>query len=263
MNYDKATYKLYSTLWGGTLRLIMTRPFFNKTYALFQRNKRSKRKIATLIEHYNIDTSEFIKQDFDSFNDFIIRELRPESRPIGEGLVAPADSLMLALEVDNDTIFSIKGKDYTISKLIGEENHEYGLCLIFRLAVYDYHRYCFPSSGIKTSHKQIRGVLDSVNMSQTSRFTLCSNCREVSVLQTESFGEIAFVEVGAMLVGRIVNTHKGVRFTKGDKKGYFEFGGSTIVLLLKKNAVKIKQEIIENSRRGIETKVKLGETISC
>ncbi|MCL2825949.1 MAG: phosphatidylserine decarboxylase [Eggerthellaceae bacterium] len=263
MNYNRSTGFLYNTFWGSVVRVVARRPVFSRCYGALQKRKSSKRKIDALIALYGIDTSEFAKQDFESFNDFIIRDLKPGSRPIGKGLIAPADSQLLALKISDDVILNVKGKGYTVGQLIQEQSHRFGLCLIFRLEVQDYHHYCFPDDGETLSHKHISGVLDSVNLPTTGKFALATNVREVSLLQTESFGKMAYVEVGALLVGRIVNTHQGARFAKGDEKGYFEFGGSTVVLLLEKDAAAIKPAILESSRQGKETRVRQGETLSC
>ena len=59
------------------------------------------------------------------------------------------------------------------------------------------------------------------------------------MLHTDNFGDVTQVEVGAMMVGRIVNTVKSGRFERGEQKGMFEFGGSTVVLLVEKDRVKI------------------------
>ena len=75
-----------------------------------------------------------------------------------------------------------------------------------------------------------------------------------------NLGKVCFIEVGAMLIGKIVN-EKVKKFKKGDEKGHFEFGGSTIVLLTEKNKVKINKNILNNTKNGIETAVKLGEKI--
>ena len=64
-----------------------------------------------------------------------------------------------------------------------------------------------------------------------------------------------------MGVGRIVNNHQVYTYKKGEEKGYFEFGGSTIVLLVKKNIINVDKDILENSSEGIETIVKYGEGI--
>jgi phosphatidylserine decarboxylase len=64
-----------------------------------------------------------------------------------------------------------------------------------------------------------------------------------------------------MLVGKIVHTKTGKTFTKGEEKGYFEFGGSTIVMLTKPDAVSLDEDILTESEKGIETKVSCGEKI--
>ena len=79
-------------------------------------------------------------------------------------------------------------------------------------------------------------------------------------MNTRNFGVAVQCEIGALMVGKIVN-HKCTNFEKGEEKGYFEFGGSTIALLLSNDVAKISAEIIENSKNGIETQVKLGEKI--
>jgi phosphatidylserine decarboxylase len=86
------------------------------------------------------------------------------------------------------------------------------------------------------------------------------NQREYSILQTENFGKIVQMEVGAMMVGKIVN-HNLKKFKRGIEKGYFLFGGSTVVLMIKEGIVEIDSDIIGNSRNSIETKVRALETI--
>ena len=86
------------------------------------------------------------------------------------------------------------------------------------------------------------------------------NCREISILETEHFGTVAYAEIGAMLVGRICN-HKKTVFARGEEKGYFAYGGSTVVLLTEKGFVTPDDDLLQNSARGIETYVRTGETV--
>lgn len=182
-----------------------------------------------------------------------------------QALIAPADSCVLAFTIKNNSMFSLKGKNYSLSKFLQDDGlanaYEGGVCLIFRLRIYDYHRFCHIDDGYVKSRKRINGFLDSVNSSATGRFTLSSNYREIWQLQTENFGGIIFAEVGAMLVGRIQHTNDGLHFRKGDEKGYFELGGSSIVILLKESVSKIDEDILSYSAQGIETKVCYGEKI--
>ena len=79
-------------------------------------------------------------------------------------------------------------------------------------------------------------------------------------MDSKSFGIITQVEIGALLVGKIVN-HNTHMFSRLEEKGYFEFGGSTIVLLLQHGKVRMDSDLIENSENGYETIVRMGERI--
>ena len=137
-----------------------------------------------------------------------------------------------------------------------------GWCLIFRLTVDDYHRYCYAFDCEKEENIRIPGRLHTVNPIANDFFPIYKeNSREYTILHTREFGDVIAMEVGALLVGRIVN-HQGPAFVRrGQEKGYFQFGGSTVVLLLKKDTAILDGDILENSRNGIETRVKFGEKI--
>ena len=80
-------------------------------------------------------------------------------------------------------------------------------------------------------------------------------------METENFGNILMMEVGATMVGRIVNYHGESAVTRGQEKGRFEFGGSTIIALLEKDAAIIDEDLWENTKNGDETIVRMGEKI--
>ncbi|MDR2903035.1 MAG: phosphatidylserine decarboxylase [Clostridiales bacterium] len=228
---------LYGTTLGGLCVLLLRLPVVSRFYGAFNKRK----------------------------NEYFTRKEPRQFCADPNVLIAPADSCMLAFKIKDNTIFSVKGRDYALSKFLRDnalaKAYEGGTCLIFRLRVYDYHRFCHVDDGMIKSQKRVNGFLDSVNISATGRFTLSSNYRAIAQLETEHFGDIIFAEVGAMLVGRIVYADDSARFRKGDEKGYFELGGSSIVILLKKYAVKIDKDIWGNSMKHIETKVCYGERI--
>ena len=262
---DSGTRFLYNTTLGGICLLFLRLPIVSRIYGMLQRTRRSKKKIEKFIREYGINMNGF-KNEFRSFNDFIIRKrANSEIDTNPDHLIAPADSCLLTYTIRGGEIFSVKNKNYTLSGFLKDANlareYEGGIFLVFRLRVYDYHRFCFMDNGAAAFRRRIRGFLDSVNSAVTGKFTLSSNYREISVLKTTHFGDIVFAEVGAMLVGRIVQTHDAENFNKGEEKGYFEFGGSSIVILLKKGIVNIDRDILEYSAKGIETKVKYGERI--
>ena len=136
--------------------------------------------------------------------------------------------------------------------------------VIVRLAPADYHRFHFPADGKISMSRKIEGYYYSVSphaIRQNFRI-FCENKREYSILSTEKFGDICIAEIGATMVGGIEQTYEPDTFVKkGDEKGYFYFGGSTVIMFLEKDRVEIDRDILENSINGIETKVFMGEGI--
>jgi len=88
------------------------------------------------------------------------------------------------------------------------------------------------------------------------------NKREVCVFDTKQYGEVVYVLVGATMVGSIVLTaKKGSTLKKGEEVGHFAFGGSSVLLMFQKGAIKWDNDLIENSKSGLETLVRMGEKI--
>ncbi len=141
------------------------------------------------------------------------------------------------------------------------KKYEDGTFVIFRLAPADYHRFHFPVDGKVGVNNKIRGDYCSVSTHAIKRnFRIfCENKREYSIITTENFGDVVMVEVGATMVG-IVQTFKENSFIKkGDEKGYFLFGGSTCILVFEKDKVKIDEDILENTKKQLETRIYMGE----
>ena len=221
------------------------------------------------IRRAGIDMSDFESRQWRSFNDFFTRGLRPGARPVDPdplALVSPCDSRLLALDITPNLTFQIKGGDYSVSSLLRNrrlaEDFAGGRCLIFRLCVDDYHRYCYFDDGSKGGNIPLPGRYYTVRPVALEHHDFFKeNSREYTVMATRHFGKAVQVEVGATFVGRIENHHGVCSFRRGEEKGMFLFGGSTIVLLLGKNAADIDPRIIENTSRGLETRVLLGRRI--
>ena len=240
-----------------------------------QMNKpESTKKIPSFIKEADINISEAKKniEDFTSFNDFFYRELKEGARVIDysqEVLTSPADGKILVFEnLDKDKEFYIKGDRFTLEEFFASEElaqkYKDGIFMIIRLAPIDYHRFHFPTDGIISESKLINGVYYSVSTHAIKKNfrILCENKREYSILKSEKFGDIAMFEVGATMVGGIKQSYQPNSFIKkGEEKGYFYFGGSTCVLVFEKGKVKIDSDLIENTKKGIETKVYMGEKI--
>ena len=256
---------LYNNPVGRIFLGIAVSPFVSNIYASKNAKKSSVKKIPAFIKEHNIDMSDFEDREYKSFTDFFTRKIRYGKRPVDMtpgALISPADSKLLVYEIEKDTSMRIKGRTYTADEILGDSENakEFagGYALVFRLTVDDYHRFCYPDKGCLISKRFIKGKLHTVSPVSKNHKIYMENTRLVNLLKTEKFGTIAYIEVGAMLIGRIVDNGTDV-FEKGQEKGYFEPGGSTVILLVKN--VEIDKDIMEQSASGIETKVRYGERI--
>ena len=256
---------LYNNPVGRIFLGIAVSPFVSNIYASRNARKSSVKKIPAFIKEHNIDMSDFEDREYKSFTDFFTRKIRYGKRPVDMtpgALISPADSKLLVYEIEKDTVMRIKGRTYTVDEILADAENakEFagGYALVFRLTVDDYHRFCYPDKGCLISKRFIKGKLHTVSPVSKDHKIYMENTRLVKLLKTEKFGTIAYIEVGAMLIGRIVDNGTDV-FEKGQEKGYFEPGGSTVILLVKN--VEIDKDIMEQSASGIETKVRYGERI--
>lgn len=260
---------LYNTVIGRLmLKLFVTGKLFSCINARREESRRSAKKIAPFIEHYRINMNDYEPTEYKSFADFFRRKAKESARPVDsneKSLISVADSKLTVYKISNELTLKIKNSIYTVEELLQDEklSDEFrnGLCLVFRLTVDDYHHFCFPDNGIVSASAAINGVLHTVSPISSKRYKVfVENSREYSVLETENFGKIVQMEIGALLVGKIKN-YDTKRFVKGEEKGWFELGGSTVVLLLKENSAVIDSDIMKNSADGTETKVLCGERI--
>lgn len=263
-----------SPIGKGLTELLIKRKIASKLYGIYCDSKLSTRKIPSFINEFDIDMNITIKkiEDFSSFNDFFIRSLSSESRPIDKDssiLVSPGDGRLLAYNnISMNNLVQVKGITYSLSELIQDneiaKEYEGGVCLVLRLCPTDYHRFHFVDSGIPSESNFINGNYYSVNPVALERIPklYCQNKREWSIFKSDNFGDIIHIEVGATCVGTIIQTYApGKKVSKGDEKGYFKFGGSTTILFFKKDTIEIDNDILEQSNLGFECKVLMGESI--
>lgn len=257
------------------LEALLKKKIFSYLYGKQQDSKISKYKIKRFVRNLKLDMSEAqinnIKH-YKTFNDFFTRKLKTTARPVAQEkniLVSPADGRILAYqELNINKILQIKGFHYSLVDLFQNRQlaNEYsgGTCLVIRLSPSDYHRFHFPDDGIPEPSIKIKGKYYSVNPLALKKIEriYCQNKRELTVFRSKNFGKIVFVEVGATCVGSIVQTYIPFQpAIKGSEKGYFKFGGSTIIMVLKKGIIKIDPDLLRYTELGIETKVNMGERI--
>lgn len=254
---------LYQTLPGRILLKLAVSPAFSRWRAHYQHSSRSKKDILPFAEQYGVDISEMDLSAYASFNDFFTRKKMCTTSAAPMDLIAIADSRLMVYSITDQLSLSVKHSVYTLRELVDSEvslsPFSGGTCLVFRLAVQDYHRYLFPDSGEVIASGTINGELHTVRPISERYRVYARNHRIWTMMNTEHFGPLLQIEVGAMLVGKI-NNHPVNRFSRMDEKGWFEFGGSTILLLLP-SSVQIDADILAQSFRGIETKVCIGEKI--
>lgn len=279
---DGAIKFVYDNFFGQMLAPIIASKPISQLYGCYQDWSASKSKVPPFVDKFNIDlsiykpgsiTSEKKQNSYSSFNEFFIREFEENAR----SFVANENTMPAFCEaryfghqqVNNDIKFPVKGKLLNSDDLLGgsswSQTFEGGPLLIARLCPVDYHRYHYPLAGKTLDSFQIKGQYHSVNplalKSKPEIFII--NERRASILETEKFGKLAYIEVGAAMVGKIIQSHDETTAHKqGDEKGYFLFGGSTVVLLGEKGKWSPSDDILNNTKDGIETYLQLGDEVA-
>ena len=259
---------LYHSLVGRiVLKFIFSRVYFSKLLSIYYKSALSKKKIRDFVKKYDMDKG-LLNKDFKSFDDFFKR--KEDVVADSEGFVATASGKLRVFKIGEDKglylgdkklRIMIKGNVYNIDKLLKEPLPEWakgGHLLLYRLSLCDYHRYIYPIGGRCKAKRSIDGHLESVRRDAAYWRAFAENKRVLEYWQSEH-GKMLHMEIGAMLVGHIHNYEKKV-FSKGEEKGYFSYGGSSIVEIVGKD-IEIDGDILKNSERGFETKIKIGERI--
>jgi len=266
---DRLLGVLYGNALGRALLRPLISPVVSKAAGKFLTCGISRALIGPFVRKNGIDLDQFEPVRYRNYNEFFSRQIKPGLRPIDtdpQHLIAPCDSKLTALKITDDAVFHLKHTRYTLKSLLQSselaQKYSGGTALIFRLTVDDYHRYCYAADGEKEKNVLILGVFHTVNPIANDHFPIYKeNTREYSILHSREFSDILMMEVGALLVGKIVNHHEEAQVKRGQEKGYFQFGGSTVVLLLAKDAAQIDADILKNSAENIETVVRMGEKI--
>jgi phosphatidylserine decarboxylase len=182
-------------------------------------------------------------------------------------LVSPADGRVLVFPIlDNHTFTPVKGRFFDIRNMLPEYADRFtnGALAVVRLCPADYHRYHFPCAGNITEYRCLDGALHSVNPIALKRGpdVFGENKRCYTLIDSNTAGTVCFMEIGAFGVGGIVNTRSSGRVEKMEEKGYFKFGGSTIVLLFEPDRIRFCADLVRNSAGGRETLIKVGQPLA-
>lgn len=265
---------LYSSGVGKiTLQLLIKRKIVSAWGGWLMNRRWSAKRIRAFVDEHQINLTELACENqnaYKTFNAFFCRKLKPGVRPLGKYVVSPADGKILVFRCLKEVPrFFVKDKAFKLESFVRNEQlakkYADGAMAIVRLAPADYHRYHFPLPGVASASHKINGYYFSVSplALRQSLQSFCENKREYCTLSTETYGDVLMVDVGATMVGSIIQTYRpGSKVNKGDEKGYFAFGGSTLVLLFEAGKVEFDHDLLENTRKGLETSIRMGETIA-
>ena len=274
---EKAVQWLYHSFFGKLFGVFLTMKFFSKIYGFFQNLPLSKRKIQPFVEKFSIPLEDFVPQNgrdsydpYSTFNHFFIRRFHKGKRKFinPPHLAAFSEGRYFGHEcLDKNITVPVKGHFLSLKALLQNDqwstSFEDGPILIARLCPVDYHRFHFPDNGSVLDRYHIRGKLHSVNPLALKKDAsiFLTNERVISILETVTFGKIAFVEIGAVCVGRIVQTFRETLFKRGQEKGYFLFGGSTVIVIGQKGRWVPSVDILQHTHKGRETYIRLGDSV--
>lgn len=265
--------RLLQWIYGHRAGRIMLKPFLfpwaSKLGGKLMDSRISTVLIPLFIKGWGIDMTQYESRKYRSYNEFFKRKIRDGVRTPAkeqEAFISPCDGRLSVYPIEEDSIFTIKHTRYTLKELLKceklAEKFKGGKVWIYRLCVDDYHRYIYIDDGKKSDNYRIPGIFHTVNPAANDQYPVYKeNTREFTLIASENFGTILQMEVGALFVGRIENHHRKGAVVRGQEKGNFAFGGSTVILLTQKGKVKPDEDIVINSENGIETKVRMGETV--
>ena len=258
---------LYHTVPGRILlKTFFSRRIYSNLNGLWMKSPISARKIKPFIQEYHIDLSDCERTDFKSFDDFFTRKCNCRTDAGAEDLISPCWGRLAAHVIDEGLALKIKGSIYTLQELVDNrfELSQYagGMCLVYRLALQDCHRYFFCDEGEVLRTEEIAGVLHTVRPISESYRVFCRNHRICTLMRTKHFGDVIQIEVGALQIGRISN-HEIKNFSRMEEKGYFSYGGSTIIQVFPAGVISLDEDIQRFSEEGTEVLVRAGEKIGC
>ncbi|MDO4976341.1 MAG: phosphatidylserine decarboxylase [Eubacteriales bacterium] len=262
---------LYQTIPGRMILKLMVHPAISHLGGRVLSTKVSRHIVPYYIKKNHINLAGVIipQGGFASFNDFFTRKrIEKMMDEDNSTMISPCDAYLSAVRIDENTVFHVKNTDYKLADLLKNEElakrYEGGYGLIFRLTPNHYHRYCYSVSGRLRKYRRISGILHCVRpVALATNPVFIQNTREYQVISHKEYGHVIQMEIGALMVGKIVNYKDS--FVTGEtvlgmEKGYFEFGGSTIMLVLEKQ-VPLREDILSLMDLEEEISIKMGDNL--
>lgn len=268
--YQKALIRKFVNSW-------LIQRFLSHFVGWFQKSVFSKASIERFVKDYEIDMSPYEKplHEFENFNDFFIRRFKTQAVNFPQDLKilgSPCEARLSVFSItSNDVQMTLKDTKINFSKLwphqiLPQNPMDFigGHVWVFRLCPVDYHRFHFCDAGLPGQPHRVSGKLGSVNPTALNIFpsTFVENERQATFFESQNFGKMVFVEVGALCVGKIKQTFKSQSsVVRGQEKGFFEFGASTVLMVTHSKSVEPDPDLIEKTNSGFESRIGLGEAI--
>lgn len=266
MANDPSVQFLYGNAFGRMILSGIMKSRADRLMVKFLWSPASKCVIKSYARKHGVKITEEQYKSFGSFRDFFARVENHEFDENPDHLVSPCDGWLSTFPIEEDSTFAIKGSHYRIADFLQDEElaetYKGGDCLIFRLCASDYHHYCYIDHGYQGANHYIPGELHSVQPIVAENIPVyVLNRRSWTLLTTEHFGPVVQTEIGALVVGGIVNGRQNTRVRKGEEKGHFELAGSTIVLLFQKDRMKLDDAVLKTLETNEEARVEYGKYI--
>ncbi|MBO4396842.1 MAG: phosphatidylserine decarboxylase [Eubacterium sp.] len=261
---------LYTNKIGRMFMRLLINPKVSRAAGRMLDTHLSAKLVDGFIKREHIDMDEYPDKAYSSFNDFFTRTISEDARPIEpdeNALISPCDCRACVYPILKNSNFSIKHTEYTLRSLLHSrklaDRFQGGYLFVLRLTVSDYHRYIYAASGRQSKQYRIEGSFHTVNPIANDYLPIYKeNTREYTVLHTKNFGDVLQMEVGALLVGRITNHKESCVVVRGEEKGYFEYGGSTIIVITEPGRVNPREDLLDNTANELETIVHQGQLIA-
>lgn len=263
---------LYGTRTGKLLlHGVLSHRTFSWLYGFSKRTRRSREQIRKFIDTLQVDTTELEKpvDSYESLDEFFTRRLKAGARPVDqhpEHLLSPSDGRAFAWRSLGGRDLVVKKTRTTIAEVIGDPElaSEFAdpAVLLVRLAAADYHRCHFPADGVAGPPRAAGNRLHSVHpIALNAGAPSFANYRMITRLDSDGFGPLLIVEIGALTVGSIVQTFTPSSVKRGAEKSYFRFGGSALLMLAQGRHVVFDDDLINATEQGLESRVRVGTRV--
>ena len=254
-------------------RLVLSRLWASRLYGWWNRLPRSCRRIDSFVLRMGIDMSEAQQPEggYRSFADFFARRIDMVRRPMPEredACVSPVDGKILVYPVVGDESFRIKSHMFGLRDFLREDaayaHFRGGSMAVIRLGLSDYHHVHYPVSCVPSMPRLLAGrcYIGGPYAVKSWMPFYRENVRCFTTLASGRYGPMLMAEIGGFAVATIrQDVCPGVPAERGQRKGNFELGGSTVVLLFQPGAIRFDDDLLRRSALGTETRVLVGERI--